>query len=60
MNAARHAFSDCFKTAAAPQLSAKGTEHFNNTCRNGHSLVQSPDCNAGVPQRAEHEEGCIA
>jgi hypothetical protein len=52
--------SRLFQTAAALQLSAKAQRRFNNTCRNNHMLVQRPDCNAYVLQRAEHEEGCIA
>jgi hypothetical protein len=60
MNAARQAFRDCFKTAAAPQLSAKAQSTSTTLAGTNHRLVQRPDCNAGVLQRAEHEDGCIA
>jgi len=53
-------FQRLFQDCCGTPTQRHGTEHFNDTSRNNHRLVQRPNCNARVLQRAEHEEGCVA
>jgi hypothetical protein len=59
MNAAYQAFRDCFKTAAAPQLSGKAQ---NTSTTPAGTITGSCSGSTATPalQRAEHEVGCIA
>jgi hypothetical protein len=59
MNAARQAFRDCFKTAAAPN-SAQRHRALQQHLQEQSQTRAEADCNAGMLQRAEHKDGCIA